>query len=147
KDSVRIVGYIKGYDPRLGFSSGIIYSKNTVTDEDSPTTVRIYEDGTFEVAYEENHPIMSYMIVNRQYIPFYAEPGHTIGLLLDWEDFLQTDRYRDRSYTWQHIQYLGDLAEFNAQLFAVDLNTPDYRQLQNRRSKETPQDFKHSVLH
>lgn len=146
KDSVRIVGYLKGYDPRLGFSSGIIYSSNQLTKEDFPTTVRIYENGTFEVAYEANYPEMSYLYINKQRVQFYAEPGQTIGVLLDWQDFLQSDRYRNGSYTWQHTQYLGDLAAFNTQLFAINLNTPDYRRLQNRLKKEAPDDFKNKVM-
>src|SRR5690606_33821327 len=46
RDSVRIVGYIKGYEPRLGFSGGIIYQSGLFTREDFPATARIYENGT-----------------------------------------------------------------------------------------------------
>lgn len=146
KDSVRVVGYLKGYDSRLGFSSGIIYSSNRLTREDFPTTVRINEDGTFEAKYEANYPQVSSMNINNQRIQFYIEPGHTLGLLLDWEDFLQFDRYRNGSYDWQHMRYLGDLAEFNTQLYAIKLNMPNYRQLQNSQKTETPQDFKNNIM-
>mgnify|MGYP001366400042 CR=1 FL=1 len=142
KDSVRIVGYIKGYDPRLGFSSGIIYHGDIFTREDFPATARIYENGTFEVSYEALYPEISYISINNQTINFYAEPGHTIGLLLDWEDFVQSDRYRDRSYTWQHTQYVGDLGDFNENLFAIDFVKPDYRKLTDNQKKVTPNDFK-----
>lgn len=146
RDSVRIVGYIKGYDPRLGFSSGIIYQSDLFTREDFPATARIYENGTFEVSYEALYPEISYIAINNQTIEFYAEPGHTIGLLLDWEDFLQSDRYRDRSYTWQHVQYLGDLGEFNELLFAIDTRRPDYKKLLDSQKKIAPNDFKNTWL-
>lgn len=142
RDSVRIVGYIKGYDPRLGFSNGIIYHGDIFTREDFPATARIYENGTFEVSYEALYPEISYISIHNQTINFYAEPGHTIGLLLDWEDFVQSDRYRDRSYTWQHTQYLGDLGDFNENLFAIDFVKPDYRKLTDNQKKVTPNDFK-----
>src|SRR5687768_9433163 len=48
RDSVKIVGYIKGYDKNAKYASGIIYHENNLTREDFPTTVRIYEDGRFE---------------------------------------------------------------------------------------------------
>ncbi|MBD1432875.1 TlpA family protein disulfide reductase [Sphingobacterium sp. DN00404] len=146
RDSVRIVGYIKGYDPRLGFSSGIIYQTDQFTREDFPATARIYENGTFEVSYEALYPEISYISINDQVIEFYAEPGHTIGLLLDWEDFLQSDRYRDRSYIWQHIQYLGDLGKFNENLFAIDLLEPDYNKLADSQKRIMPNDFKNTWI-
>lgn len=146
RDSVRIVGYIKGYDPQLGFSSGIIYQSDQFTREDFPATARIYENGTFEVSYEALYPEISYIAINKRVIKFYAEPGHTIGLLLDWEDFLQNDRYRDRSYTWQHTQYLGDLGKFNENLFAVDLLEPDYNKLADSQKKVMPNDFKNTWI-
>ncbi|HLT87012.1 MAG TPA: TlpA disulfide reductase family protein [Sphingobacterium sp.] len=146
RDSVRIVGYIKGYDPRLGFSSGIIYQSDLFTREDFPATARIYENGTFEVSYEALYPEITSIVINDQTIEFYAEPGHTIGLLLDWEDFLQGDRYRDRSYTWQHTQYLGDLGEFNESLFAIDTRRPDYKKLLDSQKKVAPSEFKNTWL-
>ena len=43
-----IQGYIRGYDPRAGFTSGIIYNNNIVTEEDFPTVVALLEDGHFK---------------------------------------------------------------------------------------------------
>lgn len=146
KDSVRIVGYIKGYDIGLGFSSGMVYYSDIFTQEDIPATARVYENGTFEVSFEVLYPQISYLYLDDYTIEFYAEPGHTIGLLLDWEDFLEGDRYRNRSYTWQHTQYLGDLGKFNENLFAIDTRRPDYKKLLDSQKKTAPDEFKNTWL-
>ncbi|RZK13687.1 MAG: hypothetical protein EOO43_17525, partial [Flavobacterium sp.] len=95
RDSIKIVGYIKGYDKRASFASGIIYHQNNITREDFPTTVRIYEDGRFECSMPAIHPITSRIHFNNQSINFYGEPGTTTGIILDFNDFLLADRYRE----------------------------------------------------
>lgn len=73
-DSVRIVGYIKGYNKNLGFSSGIIYHENILTREDFPTTIKVHEDGRFEADLEAIHPFMSYLSLNNYIVRYYTEP-------------------------------------------------------------------------
>ena len=79
-------------------------------------------------------------------IAFYIEPGHTLGVLLDWEEFMQNDQYRNRSYAWQHTQYLGDLGKFNENLFAIDTRRPDYKKLLDSQKKTAPDEFKNTWL-
>ncbi|WP_133166370.1 TlpA family protein disulfide reductase [Sphingobacterium haloxyli] len=146
KDSVRIVGYIKGYDIGLGFSSGMIYHSNLFTREDLPVTARIYENGTFEFSYEALYPEISSIIFDDQAFEFYIEPGHTLGLLLDWEDFLQKDHHGKNIYTRHPMQYLGDLGKFNERLFAIDSRRPDYKELLDRQKKMAPTKFKSTWL-
>ncbi|PRD56762.1 TlpA family protein disulfide reductase [Sphingobacterium gobiense] len=146
KDSVRIVGYIKGYDIGLGFSSGMIYNSNLFTHEDLPVTARIYENGTFEFSYEVLYPEISCIIFDDQAVEFYIEPGHTLGLLLDWEEFLHKDYHGKNIYTRHPMQYLGDLGKFNERLFAIDSRRPDYKELLDRQKKMAPTKFKSTWL-
>lgn len=106
-DSIKIVGYIKGYDRRAGFSSGIIYNSNNLTGEDYPTTIRVYDDGRFEAEILAVHPVSSALTFERGRFRFYAEPGNTVGIILDWRDFLLMDRYRDGSRESQYTEFLG----------------------------------------
>jgi thiol-disulfide isomerase/thioredoxin len=128
-DSVKIVGYIKGYD-KTKYASGIIYHGNNITREDLPTTVRVYEDGRFECGLLAIHPMSSNILFNNQRIKFYAEPGTTIGIILD-----------DKT-----TEYLGVNKAINDQLAAIDLSRPDYNNLNEYRKTQTPDDFKQAQL-
>lgn len=142
RDSIKIVGYIKGYDKRAYFASGIIYHQNNITREDFPTTVRIYEDGRFECSMPAIHPITSTIYLNDQTINFYGEPGTTTGIILDWSDFLLADRYRDGSYQFKNVEYLGVNKLVNDQLAAIKTSRPDYGKLNDYRKQQKPDDFK-----
>ncbi len=146
KDSIKIVGYIKGYDKRSGFSSGIIYHQNNLTNEDFPTTVRIFEDGRFESAIEANHPIWNAIILNDQWIPFYGEPGNTIGLIIDWQDFLLADRYRNETHRFEKTNYLGATKQINEELQSIKITLPEYQKLESLIKLQSPTDFKAKQL-
>ncbi len=146
RDSIKIVGYIKGYDKRASFASGIIYHKNSITNEDFPTTVRIYEDGRFECSMLAIHPISSCIYINNQTIDFYAEPGTTTGIILDWNDFLLADRYRDGSYQFKNIEFLGANKLVNEELTSIKMTRPDYNKLDDYRKSQKPEDFKKAQI-
>eukprot|EP01012_Entosiphon_sulcatum_P032331 TRINITY_DN41130_c0_g1_i1.p1 TRINITY_DN41130_c0_g1~~TRINITY_DN41130_c0_g1_i1.p1 ORF type:complete len:646 (-),score=56.84 TRINITY_DN41130_c0_g1_i1:221-2158(-) len=145
-DSIKIVGYIKGYDKRAGFASGIIYNENYLTGEDFPTTVRIYEDGRFECGMLAIHPISSSIYFNNQSINFYATPGTVTGIILNWDDFLLADRYRDRRSEFKNVQYLGVNKSVNEMLASINFTRPDYGKLEDFREKQKPEDFKNIQL-
>lgn len=130
RDSVKIVGYIKGYDKNAKYASGIIYHENNLTREDFPTTVRIYGDGRFECGLLVIHPMSSRIHFNNQSINFYAEPGTTIGIILG-----------DKT-----TEYLGVNMAVNDQLAAIDLARPDYNNLNEYRKTQKPDDFKQAQL-
>ncbi|QQD12668.1 TlpA family protein disulfide reductase [Sphingobacterium sp. UDSM-2020] len=79
-DTVRLIGFIEGYNPKLEFTSGIIYSSNQLTWEDYPTTVRIFPDGRFEASYHVTNPEISYIKYRNDRFTFYIEPGQTLAL-------------------------------------------------------------------
>ena len=141
RDSASIVGYIKGYHTRAAFTSGIIYHQNSITREDFPTTIQIYPDGRFEVKMELFHPIMNNLYIKDQPFPFYIEPGQTLGMVLDWKDFLQMDRYRDRSYTMKYTTYLGPSKQINEQIWNFKINEPNYSILREVQKNQNPTIF------
>lgn len=130
-DSIKIVGYIKGYDSNnSGYASGIIYHSNQLTNEDFPTTVRINKDGTFECSLLGVHPVASSIIINNERIHFYAEPGTSLGIIVDGKN----------------IEYLGVHRSVNDQLAAIQLPNPDYDKLEDYWRTQKPDDFKQAQL-
>ena len=141
-DSIKIVGYIKGYDRRAGFSSGIIYHSNDLTNEDYPTTIRVYEDGRFEAEILAVHPLSSVLTFGGRRVSFYAEPSTTVGIILDWRDFLMMDRYRDHSKEFGYTEYLGPGKNINKQLADFKINRPNYNSLEEMQKTVPPNEFK-----
>lgn len=141
KDTARLRGYIKGYDPRAGFTTGILYIGNVLTREDYPIVAQIDSDGYFKADFEINHPICTNITFRQSWIPFYIEPGETVGLILDWTEFLEADRKRNMPYIYKRIEYLGSLASLNTELNSFTLKRPDYRQLYEMGDKLDPKEL------
>lgn len=141
KDTARLRGYIKGYDPRAGFTTGILYIGNELTREDYPIVAQIDSDGCFKADFEINHPICTYITFRQNRIPFYIEPGETVGLILDWTEFLEADRKRNMPFIYNRIEYLGSLASLNRELNSFTLKLPDYRQLYEMGDKLDPNEL------
>ena len=145
RDSIKIVGYIKGYPRTASFTSGIIYHRNVITGEDLPTTVRIYKDGRFECSMIGVHPILSKIVFSNQWINFYAEPGITTGIVLDWNEFSVADKSYDE-YRFKGIKYLGANKNINEDLAPINIIRPNNRKLEDYCKKQKPDDFKKAEL-
>lgn len=146
-DTAHIRGYIKGYDPRAGFKTGIIYTENMLSREDYPTVITIHPDGRFEADFPLNHPSQSNFYMKENRIPFYIEPGETLFVHLDWEDFLQRDRFRNRGGSFPHTQYAGASAQVNKELSQIQLKEADfYNNYKKIVETVAPADFKQQQL-
>ncbi|WP_159517760.1 TlpA family protein disulfide reductase [Sunxiuqinia indica] len=145
-DTAHLVGYIKGYDVRLGFSTGIIYASNDITREDYPIVVQVYPDGRFEASFPMTVPQYTNLSINKRWIPFYIEPGQTLSMILDWDEFLIADRKRNIRYKIQDIQFQGPLAKINEDLAAYDFAPFDYKAFQKQVSTLAPEEFKEKQL-
>ena len=143
-DTARLVGYIKGYDPRAGFSTGMIYARNEITNEDYPIAVKIHEDGRFEGAIPMDYPKYLDVNFNRRSIEFYIQPGQTLAMLLDWEEFLIADRLRNISYSFKNIHYQGATADINSELSAFYAQLPEFpfRKIYEEVNEKSPDEFK-----
>ena len=143
-DTARLIGYIKGYDTRAGFSTGMIYAGNEITREDNPVVIQIHEDGRFEGAIPMNYPVYMYVRFARSSTNFYIQPGQTLALLMDWEDFLMADRLRNAPYTFKKNRYQGVTAGINNELFAFHVQLPDlpFRKVYDGMKGKNPDEFK-----
>jgi thiol-disulfide isomerase/thioredoxin len=124
KDSARLIGYIKGYNPDLGIFTGIIYADNVITHEDSPIAIQIYEDGRFEGIIPMNYPSNLKIYFEDYGIDFYIQPGQTLSMILNWEEFLKAYQKQDRLYIFKDIQFLGATADINTELTAFHSKLP-----------------------
>ena len=112
-DSVCLQGYLDGYDPRLGFDSGILYLEDEITRQDYPVVVPIKPDGSFQCKFVLQHPICHNLLLNDSWISYYAEPGDTVTLYLSWEDLMARSRARDNSYPLPHTAHMGKRADLS----------------------------------
>jgi thiol-disulfide isomerase/thioredoxin len=144
--TARLIGYIKGYDIRLGFTTGLVYSSNELTREDYPTVVKIYPDGRFEAEWPFEHPKYSYVVLNDRVIPFYLEPGQTLAMILDWEEFLIADRRRNIRYQFEHVIYQGSLAKVNTELAGFKPEEFNYEDFEKKKLSILPVDYKQEQI-
>ena len=122
-DTARLIGYIKGYDPVIaGFSTGIILASNDITREDFPVVVQIHEDGRFEGVFPMNYPKYSPVKFNDLEIFFYIQPGQTLAMLLDWEDFRMAET--DWLHIFKNNRFKGAAAGINNELSAFYAQLP-----------------------
>jgi hypothetical protein len=144
RDTSRLIGYIKGYDLRAGFSTGIINARNELTRESFSITVQIHEDGRFEGNIPMNYPAYLNVNFHRSQIYFYLEPGQTLSMLLDWEEFLIADRRRDIQYPLSDIRFAGAPADINRELTSFNSKLPEisYRKMYETLDKKTPDEIK-----
>lgn len=147
--TARIVGYIRGYDPRAGFETGIVYQDNNLTDESFPISFQIEPDGRFIVDVPLVHPEKINLMINRSIIPMYVEQGTKTGVILDWEDFLLIDRFRDGSREFEKTEYTGALGRLNRELVAFAPVQISYQERQREENERTPlqvKDFYRGIL-
>ena len=144
-DTARVVGYIKGYSPKLGFSTGIVYASNILTHEDFPIVINIHPDGRFEGNIPLIAPSIEYISINETGFNLYLEPGRTLGIVLNWDEFLQADRYRDRMWEFNDVAFFGPLANVNNSLLTNTLKHYDGRNYEQDIKSLSPEAFKQKL--
>ncbi|MDD3079928.1 MAG: hypothetical protein PHH37_12615 [Paludibacter sp.] len=124
--SARLIGYIKGYDSRLGMLSGSLDIINPFTGDYFSTPLDIMSDGRFEASLSLLNPICTSVNINDQKIDFYIEPGQTLAMVIDWNEFLIADRLKEPSYKLKELVFEGPLAAVNQELLkiTVDVSKP-----------------------
>ncbi|ANW96356.1 hypothetical protein AXE80_08725 [Wenyingzhuangia fucanilytica] len=136
----KLIGYIKGYDPRLGFETGLAYIGNSLTNHD-PFSIKIYEDGRFEVELPLNHPIYNSFKMKRALFNYYLEPGQTLAMVIDWEEFLLADRFRKGRYHFENIEFYGPLASVNQELASYKEMIFDDEDIKKLRKEISPKEY------
>jgi hypothetical protein len=64
------------------------------------------------------YPQSSNIVIENQYISFYIEPGQTLAMTLEWDDFLR------RKYS--NILFQGPTAEINRERAAFNAQLPEH---------------------
>ena len=141
----KLIGYIKEYDKRLKFNTGIVYIGNNITREDYPIVVEVYEDGRFEAEIPLMHPETNFISINKSRINYYLEPGQTLALILDAEDFRKnaiSRMARSSFHKFKNTIFKGPLAEINTHLMNFTVEDFNYRVFKERIKNQTPTEFK-----
>lgn len=138
----RLIGYIKGYDVRLGFKTGIMYTRNDITNEDYPVVIEIHPDGRFEADIPLTNASYSYMVFKNTGVKFYIEPKQTLAIILDWDEFLYADRMRNTQYFLKNITFNGSLAKINEDLIGFNEKSFDYKSFSKKMKTLSPPAFK-----
>ena len=142
RDSVYLQGYIAGYDQKLGFTNGLIYVSNDLTREDYPMVVTLQPNGRFECKFEINYPMVSSVVFNNNWLPFYIEPGQTVTMYVDWEAIMARSRARDHYYPYHNLHYMGSTAYIGRALKYVDnLFVFRYEDFSKMQKELTPAQF------
>lgn len=142
RDSVCLQGYIAGYDQKLGFTNGLIYVSNDLTREDYPMVVTLHPNGRFECKFEVNYPMVSSIVFNNNWLPFYIEPGQTVTMYVDWEAIMARSRARDYDYPYHNLHYMGPTAYIGRALkYANDLFVFRYEDFSKMQKELTPTQF------
>jgi hypothetical protein len=113
-DTARLIGYINNYKSADGFTTGLIYFENVITNEDEPIVAVIHEDGCFEALLPLRHPVCSTVEFKQRFYPFYIKPGQTLAML-----FALDDRP-------EQIEYQGFTADVNRELNRARTLLPQY---------------------
>lgn len=142
KEKAKLIGYIKGYDTRIGFETGIMYVGNSITREDYPIVVKIETDGRFEAELPITNPKNTYVRFDKFAMNLYLEPGQTLAMILDWEEFLLADRFRNKRYQFKNRTFIGPLATINEDLNNFDLKPYNYKSFSKKIKTLTPDIFK-----
>ncbi|GAA3648971.1 TlpA family protein disulfide reductase [Flavivirga jejuensis] len=147
KSAARLVGYIKGYDPRLGFETGIMYMGNDITREDYPVVIQVHPDGRFEADIPLTNPIYSRMSFKRSMtFNLYLEPQQTLAMIIDWEEFLIADKFRNKRHKFKNVIFKGPLARINEDLSGFELKEINYKAFNKKIKKLSPEAFKKEKL-
>jgi len=142
KTTGRLIGYIKGYDVRLGFKTGIMYTGNDITREDYPVVIEIHPDGRFEADIPLTNPSYFYLVFNEKPVKFYLEPEQTLAMILDWDEFLYADRMRNSLHDFKNIVFKGSLEKINKDLTGFNEKSFDYESFTKKITTLSPQAFK-----
>jgi len=146
KDTARLVGYLKGYDKSLGFTTGLTHATNQITGEDFPIVVAIHSDGRFEASIPMNHPIYTSVTIKEAIVKFYIEPGQILGMVLGRDEFIKAERSSSSPHIYADLKFSGTLAKLNEELISVPVERSDYETFKQKITTLTPPKFKESQL-
>jgi thiol-disulfide isomerase/thioredoxin len=126
RDSAKVVGYIKGYRPNLGFKTVNVDATNVLTREGRPIISEIDSMGRFICTIPMNYPKKLTISFDKKLMSLYLEPGQVLALSFDWDDCVKTDGFRDVKNPASLLLFRGPLAKLNYDLMSFQLKDIGY---------------------
>lgn len=140
----RLIGFIRGYRSDEPDSKSIITPR--LNGKTQFATLHINPDGYFEAEIQLEYPkVLSFRLLKGGEMSFYIEPGQTVTMILDWEDVLNGDRYRNRHYVFANTTFEGKLAEVNRDLLRRNIVSPGLYDMENQIKSLSPVEFLRKV--
>lgn len=130
KDTSRIVGYIKAYDIRSEVTSGKVTVNNVLGMEETAgakaNQITVHPDGRFEGTFLLEYPQYLFVSIGKANFRVYIQPGQTLSMVVDWEEFRKADRKRNMAYQPTGMQFGGAAAQTNQEMDRFFSRLPDY---------------------
>jgi len=120
-DSAKVVGYIKGYRPNLGFKTVNVDATNVLTREGRPIISEIDSMGRFICTIPMNYPKKLTISFDKKIMSLYLEPGQVLAFSFDWDDCVKTDGFRAVKHPASLLLFRGPLAKLNYDLLSFEL--------------------------
>lgn len=140
----RLVGFIKGYTGDNVQSFPIYCNRLNGDIQVFPLTV--YPDGYFDADINIEYPkMLTFSLLKSGKASFYIEPGHTLAMILDWEDVLAGDRYRNRRYVYTKTEFAGSLATINQDLLKRNIFKPHGHEIDRRIKNMSPAEHRQDL--
>ncbi len=141
----RLVGFIRGYmaDSTRTFP----ITTRGMDGRKLITPLKVYPDGYFEADFLklDYARMLSFSLLKAGTVTFYIEPGHTLSMILDWEDVLNADRYRDRNYILANTEFGGTLSGVNRDLLKRIIFKPHGFEMERRMKNMSPVDHRQDL--
>lgn len=140
----RLVGFVRGYKGDSLQTHWMNFRR--LNGEVNGFALTLYPDGYFEADIKVEHPKMfSFQLLDNGQTNFYIEPGHTLSMILDWEDVLEGDRYRDRRYIYTKTVFDGTLADINQDLLKRTISKPNASDIDRQMKNMTPAEHRQDL--
>lgn len=140
----RLVGFIKGYMSDTVQTRPIQSCKLNGDIQSFP--LKIYPNGYFEADIKMEYPkMLAFSLLKAGEATFYIEPGQTLAMILDWEDFLDASRYRDRRYILTKTEFAGALADVNHDLLKRTIFKPHGYEIDRRMKNMSPAEHRQDL--
>lgn len=140
-EPARLVGYIRGYSSDT--NKTVVINSRKINGGINPIHLKLYPNAYFEADIHIEHPkMLSFTILKSGEASFYIEPGHTLAMILDWEDLLKGDRYRDRRYIFTNTEFAGSLSEVNQDLLKRNIFKPSWYEVERMKKNMSPTEYR-----
>ena len=130
-DTAIYSGYIKGYSPRCGIKTGMLFLNNAIEGDQNSYTIQIGDNGFFTLKVPMTNPQIVFIPQLSSSTQVLLEPGKTLFQLIDFGS-------KGRSSL-----FMGDNARINSDLSQLNkIYSFDYQKMQEKILDFTPEEYK-----